>query len=209
VSLGQPDWNEQVFPVELTRDQIKNSPDIDTEQPVSRQQELDLNLYFQWPTYWASPFSPSPGAYAAVATDLETIKEREAVATARRKEAEKYVDKDSQVRRGKEVIGYRVDGSDGLLGQVEDFILEDRSWKIWYLVLDADDLVNDKLVLISPLWIQWIRFDAKNVRIDLPRQNIIDCPAFDPSKPIRQEQEEVLHDFHGKPYYWNKRSLKN
>jgi hypothetical protein len=33
------DWGLQVFPVELTMEQVRNSPNIDTDKPVSRQHD--------------------------------------------------------------------------------------------------------------------------------------------------------------------------
>ena len=38
--------------VNLTRKQIENSPDFDSEKPVSRQYEDEYYRYYGWPTYW-------------------------------------------------------------------------------------------------------------------------------------------------------------
>lgn len=40
--------------VSLTRDQVKHSPDIDLEKPVSRQQETEYFQYYNYPFYWGS-----------------------------------------------------------------------------------------------------------------------------------------------------------
>jgi len=40
------DWDNKIFSVNLTKEQIKNSPDIDTELPVARQQEIKLQKYY-------------------------------------------------------------------------------------------------------------------------------------------------------------------
>ena len=53
IALGQPDWEGQFFPVKLTTEQVRNSPDIDTDKPVSRQQETRLHTYYDWPVYWS------------------------------------------------------------------------------------------------------------------------------------------------------------
>ncbi|MBN1992099.1 MAG: PRC-barrel domain-containing protein, partial [Anaerolineae bacterium] len=55
LALGRPDWQSHVFPVDLTKEQVKNSPDIDLAQPVSRQAEIDLVQHYQWPIYWSMP----------------------------------------------------------------------------------------------------------------------------------------------------------
>src|SRR5438128_2556040 len=50
--LARPDWDARTFPVNLTRQQIEESPNIDTDAPVSRQHEIELARHFQWPVYW-------------------------------------------------------------------------------------------------------------------------------------------------------------
>jgi hypothetical protein len=52
IAIGQPNWSEKNLPVSITRDQIANSPDIDTDKPVSRQQEMGYLGYYAtgyWP----------------------------------------------------------------------------------------------------------------------------------------------------------------
>src|SRR5215469_625662 len=50
--VDQIDWEKRDFRVRLTRDQVRHSPDVDTQKPVSRQQEIAMHRYFGWPTYW-------------------------------------------------------------------------------------------------------------------------------------------------------------
>src|SRR5215813_6077518 len=65
VALGQPDWAGQFFPVQLTMEQVQNSPDIDADKLVSRQQESLLHTYYAWPTYWEGGSPLVPHAVAA------------------------------------------------------------------------------------------------------------------------------------------------
>jgi sporulation protein YlmC with PRC-barrel domain len=199
VSLGQPDWTEKKFPVNLTREQIEDSPDIDTEQPVSRQQQIALHEHFRWPIYWGFP------ATAAAAPSVYTGLRSESRAD--QAEAEQIANEtDSHLRRAKEVIGYHIEGRDGGLGKVDDFILDDENWIVRYLVLDTSSrLLEAKKVLIAPFWIQSISFADAQVDIDLTRQMIKGSPAFDPAMPINREYEEVIYDYHGRPAYWIKR----
>jgi sporulation protein YlmC with PRC-barrel domain len=194
-ALGQPNWIDKQFPVNLKREGIEDSPDIDTDKPVSRQQQSTLHEYFNWPVYWATPFStaPAPATYTAMQYAGEVVNEKE------------VEDMDPHLRKAHEVIGYQVDGRDGGLGKVNDFILDDQEWILRYLVLDAGELEKDKKVLIAPFWIQWIRFDERQVLIDLPQHVFKDSPGFDMTQPLNREYEEVLYDYHGRPYYWIKR----
>ena len=107
--IGRPDWNARVFPVFLTKDQVKNSPPVDADKPVSRQQETLLNQYYGWPSYWDLPTEP-----------LE-IAERG----------------DPHLRGCREMAGYRVLGGGEELGAVEDFIVDDQTWRIRYLLAES------------------------------------------------------------------------
>src|ERR1700730_15294466 len=50
------DWDRNSIPVRLTQQQVKGSPHIDTDKPVSRQQEADLLGYYGYPSYWGGLF---------------------------------------------------------------------------------------------------------------------------------------------------------
>ena len=51
-SIGQADWAEKALPVSITKEQVKNSPDIDTDKPISRQYERSYLGYYGYPYYW-------------------------------------------------------------------------------------------------------------------------------------------------------------
>jgi hypothetical protein len=54
IAVEQSDQTDKVLRVALSRDQVRQSPDVDTQRPVSRQQELDNLAYFGYPAYWDS-----------------------------------------------------------------------------------------------------------------------------------------------------------
>src|SRR5712691_6617553 len=138
-AMGQPDWETMSFPVSLTLDQVKGSPDIDTARPVSRQQEIELRRYYAWPLYWpgfAGPAGPigywqSPAdAAAEEATEQETWARRGKTAVQERPE-------DIHLRSTKEVSGYHIHAIDGSIGHVDDFIVDDENWALRFLVVDT------------------------------------------------------------------------
>lgn len=55
-ALGQPDRALRHFPIKLTMQQVKDSPDVDTDLPVSRQIEAQVHDYFGWDPYWSGSF---------------------------------------------------------------------------------------------------------------------------------------------------------
>src|SRR5688572_17647154 len=52
VAIHQADWVSRHLPVSLSRQRVKDSPSIDTAQPVSRQTEAEYFKYYGYPAYW-------------------------------------------------------------------------------------------------------------------------------------------------------------
>ncbi len=51
-ALGSVNREEQQITVNLTKDQIEDSPSLNSDKPVSRQFEDDYHAYYGWPIYW-------------------------------------------------------------------------------------------------------------------------------------------------------------
>jgi len=192
-ALGKPQWAGFNIPVELTREQVENSPEIDTEQPVSRQQETALFNHFGWPFYWVEP---APGVWPPYVSPAPMP------VPAPHGEAEHH---DPHLRSQREVTGYRIHASDGAFGHVEDFIADDKAWVIRYLVVHTGKWLPAKKVLLSPKWLPEIRYADREVTVSLPKDKILNCPEFFPGAAVNREYEERLYDYYGRPVYWEDR----
>ena len=51
-AIDRPDWKTKTLRARLTKEQLRNGPDVDSKKPVSRQQEIAMREYFGWPAYW-------------------------------------------------------------------------------------------------------------------------------------------------------------
>jgi hypothetical protein len=197
-ALGLPDWEQRVFPVSLTREQVKNSPDIDTDKPVSRQQEIELHDYYRLNGYWtAQPGFTSevklPGPiYTPGQAVTETVRPRE--------------QGDPHLRSAKTVIGYHLKGSDGTAGQLEDFLLDDATWFLHYAVINTGTLLNNKKVLIAPLWLEAIRDDQHEVFLDVEQAKIQGLPEYDPTTMLAREYQELLDGHYDRSKFWHQSS---
>jgi hypothetical protein len=189
VALGTPDWQSERFPVNLTMDQIRHSPDIDTEQPVSRQHEAELSQYYAWPTYWGSGFGVG-GLYGMTPLppiiNERTMANREASAHARQG--------DPHLRSTRNVAGYRIHATDGEIGQVKDYIVDDERWTIRFLIVDTRNWLPGRKVLLSPFWITRVDWADSTVSVDLSRDSIKQNPEFDPSQLTTMGYEGTLDD---------------
>ncbi len=195
-SVDSLDWEGKVR-VNLSKDQIKDSPDIDTTAPISRVYEREHNRYFGIPHYWGGAGmwggAPYP-APAPVAVDVG----RETT------EAEHRAAQESHLRSSKEVSGYDIRAIDDTIGHVEDFIMEEDSWALRYLVVDTGTVFSGRKVLVSPKWVERIDWADSDVFVTLSKEQIENSPEYDPSKPIERSYEESLHRHYGRESYWDR-----
>jgi hypothetical protein len=110
--------------------------------------------------------------------------------------------RDSHLRGNEAVTGYHVEASDGEIGHVEGFVMDDETWAVRYLEVATKNWWPGKKVLVSPAWIQRVSWIDSKVYIGLSREAIKNAPAFVESAPITHEYEDQLHRHYGRPPYW-------
>jgi uncharacterized protein YrrD len=183
---------------ELTRDQVRHSPDIDASKPVSRQHEVELYQYYGFPFYWTGPYrwgpveEPSalePGAYrprtaSGIGVDVQAG--------------------DPDLRSVREVEGYTISATDGEFGHVEDFLVDELSWAIRYLLVDTRRFWPGKRVLVSPEWIMRVSWGNRAVVVDVTRDQVEHAPEYDPRRVPDRGFEERVHAAHGRRGYWHR-----
>ena len=107
------------------------------------------------------------------------------------------------LRSAKEVTGYHVRGSDGAIGHVADFIVDDGTWEVRYLVVDTSHWwAAEKKVLVAPDWATSVSWPKREVNVDLSRQTIKSSPTWEASTVIGRDYEARLYDHYERPGYW-------
>lgn len=198
VALGAADWRAGRLAVALTRDQIRDSPDIDTDKPISRQHEAAYHQYYGYPYYWGGmgmgmgmgmgvPMYPL--AMPATGTPLGEDEPQEAG--------------DAHLRSVNAVTGHTIRALDGELGHVGGFLLDDADWAIRWMVVDTGTwLTGGRQVLLSPAWVTALSWERREVAVDLRRETIERSPAFDPTRTVDREYETGLYGHYDRPGYW-------
>ena len=183
--LGHIDPNGDEFAVRLTMQQVKDSPDIDTERPVSRQIETNIYDFYGWSPYWGGTgflmggyggygYGYGGGAIAPLPSP-GSMRRAEDIAAAQQS------DDDPHLRSVEAVTGYHIHASDGEIGYVEDFLLQDTDWSIHNLVVDTTNWWPGKKVLIAPRSIQEIDWTDNLVNLKIDREKVKNSPAYDAS----------------------------
>jgi hypothetical protein len=200
-ALKEPKWKSRVFPVNITKEQVKNSPSIDTDKPVSRQHEAKLHNYYDWPIYWTTGLEPYAGIGYPVPTHLPQATKKQDLPL------EKPAD--PNLRSTRQITGYYIQAIDGEIGHVEGFIVDDETWAIRYVVVNTHNWLPGRKVLVFPAWISRVSWDKSKVFVDLSHESVKNSPAFDPSKPVSRGYEERLFDHYGRPKYWEEEAIQS
>lgn len=188
--LGTIDDNLEYVNVNLTKNQIEESPSIDTDKPVSRQFEESYYSYYGAPVYWGGPYVWGPGdTFSRNPEDWKHIRSQEN-------------SWDPNLRSFKAVTGHSIQATDDKIGHVDDFIIDDESWTIRYLVIDTKDWLPGKKVLVSPEWIDRLSWEDSKVFINLTTDTIKNSPEFDKDEFISRDYEERLYNHYNRRGYW-------
>ncbi len=205
IAVGHPDWLGQLLPVSLTKAQIKGSPDIDTQKPVSRQDEADYFRYYAYPYYWGSGGLWGMGAYPGSLTTEDRV---EAAMKAHTPSAA-HSSAASHLRSCNAVMGLHLHAADGEIGHVEDFLVDERTWAIRYLVVDTSNWWGGHRVLIAPRWITAISWGDRMISVDVTREAVKSAPAYDSASHLDRQQEQSIFEHHGRPDYWTTKAVRD
>ena len=181
-ALGHPDMGAGVVPVRLTMAEVKASPDIDTHLPVSRQMESFTYDYYGLSPYWGTAeYTGGYGYWSGMLSlppTVTTTERRDEIVQMKRKQD------DPHLRSVEELRGYHIHATDGEIGHLADFLIEDADWTLRYLVVDTSNWWAGREVLISPRSTEDIRWTERLIYLGVTRDKVSNSPSYDPARRI-------------------------
>ena len=75
--------------------------------------------------------------------------------------------------------GYHIFASDGEIGHVDDFLVDEKSWAIRYLVVDTSNWIGGQSVLISATSLHSIDSVNRRIHVKLSREEIKNSPSVE------------------------------
>jgi hypothetical protein len=187
-SLVDPDWENHVFNTNLTLDQIKNSPDIDTDKPVSRQEEMKLYDHFPWRIYWG----PGMGSKGDLMPMTESVK----AALANDPQSSSDAD-DPHLRSSNKLIGYQMQALDGHSGHLVDLIIETDHWEIIYMVVEMGNWLSSHKVLLPVGAVSEINWSTSEISVCLHKEEIRNTPVYNPESAVNAIGGGAFVDYYG------------
>lgn len=148
-AIDQLDWNKKRFRVHMTKEQVRHSPDVDSKKTVSRQQEIAMREYFGWPAYWDDATNNEFLAASLPAGRAFPVKTGE----------------EPLLRSWEAVAGYQVCATDGDIGRLEHFIVDEGSWHIGYLDVKTGDWLHRRSMLVPTRWVTSVSWADHRVNL--------------------------------------------
>jgi uncharacterized protein YrrD len=168
--------------VNLSKEQIEQSPPIESHQTVSRKYEVDYFRYYGWPAYWNGGSLWGMAAYPVVTSSLE----------AEVSDNPKVLHRaDKHLRGTREILGYDVQTAEGPVGTVSGLMLDDTSWAVQQMAVDTGHWFSGKEILISTTDVESISYEESRVYVRLSKHEISDTQADEVASghPVKQAEQ--------------------
>jgi hypothetical protein len=151
IGLGQvlrADWPARRVDLGISITQVHAAPPLESDPPVAVRRQREDAKYLAWDAYWAGVFD-GPADPG-----------------------------DPNLQSTYATTGHRVEGADKDSGRIENFVVDDREWRIRYLIVGVRRGIHPRHVLIAPTWVESISWDEHKVRLTVPRVLVEHSPEF-------------------------------
>jgi sporulation protein YlmC with PRC-barrel domain len=184
ISFHDVDFPAERFRLSISRSKVIGSPPRSADLPVSQQYEQDYYSYYGYASYaapgglWGTgghPAALASGSYHAPGEQL-----REPLF-------------DVHLRSARELTGYHLEAVDGSIGHVKDFVVDDETWQIRYLIIATTNWWPGTTVLIAPEWASRASWTQGTMHLGMTREAIKSSPQWNDAYPIERSYEEQLY----------------
>jgi sporulation protein YlmC with PRC-barrel domain len=213
-AVRESDSDGRVLHVSISKDQVKNSPSVDSQKPVSRQHEIGYSAYYGYPYYWGGAGLWGGGAYpgalltgaglGSCASDIDYARAQENnEEAAYAREARRHAHDDQHLRSCEAVKGYHVHATDGDIGHVDGFLVDQRTWAIRYLIVNTSNWWLGNQVLIAPAWFEDVSWVHSKITTTLTRHEVKNAPPYDSLLAVNRGDEEGIYRHYQRKGYWH------
>jgi len=170
-ALGDVYQPGKLLMVKLTRQQIQDSPGLETHKPVSRQFEESYFQYYGWPNYWVGDGLWGTSGFPTVVnpTTPKATVPLEGGAHPGRAAA--------HLRSTQAVTGYQIRATDGMAGHVNDFMMDDKSWTIQQLIIQIGHRLTGREIQIPTTLVERISYEESTVFVNLTIAELSGLPT--------------------------------
>ena len=177
VAFSEPDASGGLLPVHMTKDEVKDSPEITVDPPLSRDQETRYHDHYRWPYYWGGGGIPGGGlGYIGVAPEAAFVGDTSVGPDISPLPAE---DRDPSLRSAKTLIGYDLAIGQDKVAKIEDVVLDTERWSVAWVVGTLNEGDGQRLLL--PVEIVQLQDVDQPVLLDTRQESLSSAPRYDES----------------------------
>jgi hypothetical protein len=162
-AFGRLDHAGKTLHINLSLKQIERCPSIESHMPVSRRYEVEYHRYYGWPEYWSG--GPMAGLAGFPMVLPHSSDELEAQVRHNRSD-------DKHLQSMHSVTGFHIQAVDGVIGHVSGFLVDNESWEINELVVEAGHWYSGKEIRIAPSKVERISYEESTVFVSLTKEDI-------------------------------------
>lgn len=189
IAIDRIDRPHHCLDVHLTRQQVADSPAMDSDRSISPREEVEYYRYFRWPVYWMGGMAWGAAAFPGLLLPIGPIESEESESS----EGTPLVP-EHHIRSASEISGYYLQATDGEIGHVEDLLFDDKTWEVSHLVAGTRNWWPGKRVRIPVSWLQHVGWNDARVDVRVTREQIREAPPCpnqacieDDDAPISEE----------------------
>ncbi len=99
--------------------------------------------------------------------------------------------------------GLAIHATDGELGTVDQLYFDDETWAIRYFTVETGNWLSGRQVLISPMSVLRVDWQAKRLEVTLTRKQVEGGPGIAAHRPVWRQHEAEYLGYYGYPNYWD------
>jgi len=183
VALGRPDMESRILPLFVSFNSRGGEQKGTAANPASRKIKKESRpLIFRWPL-------------DQIDLDFLEAEEMKNIIIKKLSEEKQLAQSDGDhLRSQNNILGYNIFAKEEeKIGHLDDFIMDKDAWKVRFLVVDTKYwLVRKRNVLISPLWIEKIKWRENAIWIDIYKNVIGSSPVYNSNDPLDEQLEMKL-----------------
>jgi hypothetical protein len=199
--IGTPTYERRALTVALSKAQILGSSDIRHENPISPETGLSLYDYYGASPLWEGQGYFGGGAIASPLSSPPLYSHTEL--TSPNGDYPHPDDRDPHLRSITSVRGCHIHAVDGMIGHVENLLIDDHLWCISYFIVETRNFWPGEHVLISPHAVTEIDWIHDEIRLNLSCETVRRSPAWRPTEIVDAALETRLQAH----YNWPMNSL--
>jgi hypothetical protein len=85
----------------------------------------------------------------------------------------------TMLHKTQKIRGFHILATDGEIGHVDEFLVDDENWRVQYLVVDTSNWIGGRSVLISSAAVESIDSPNRKIHVTLTRDEIERGPSVD------------------------------